>query len=135
MIVGYPIPPFFAAKDENGSYSMLDGRQRCNAISSFINSEFELAEDTPDIDYDGEIFSIAGCNFEGLPEDLQELIDNKNNLQNEIAQQFAEALKENAETYLYSSKDSYINSITVEDGVVTLDTSDFVFAPDLIIAS
>ena len=43
MIEGYPIPAFYASKDENG-YSMLDGKQRSNTIAEFINNQFTLID-------------------------------------------------------------------------------------------
>lgn len=71
-------------------------------------------------DFDLELPSQKMDGFE----DLQRLLDYKNDTQNEIAVLFADALKENAEKYLYTTKDSYINSIIIEDGLVTLDMSD-----------
>ena len=48
MLIGYPIPPFYAAK--NGEcYDMLDGKQRTNAITDFINGKFELT-DVPEVE-------------------------------------------------------------------------------------
>ena len=41
MINSYPIPPFYAAKNENG-YDMLDGKQRASAIHEFISGKFAL---------------------------------------------------------------------------------------------
>ena len=41
MLEGFPIPAFFASKDENG-YSMLDGKQRSNAIADYINGNYFL---------------------------------------------------------------------------------------------
>ena len=52
MLIGYPIPPFYAAKNEN-RYDMLDGKQRTNAISDFINGKFELT-DVPEVEVENE---------------------------------------------------------------------------------
>lgn len=73
MIEGFPIPAFFAAKN-NGIYSMLDGKQRSNAISKFMNNEFEL-EDVPEVTLeDGTTVDINGLTFEELDEELQDRI-------------------------------------------------------------
>jgi len=76
MIEGYPIPAFFAAKDENGHYSMLDGKQRSNAIADYINGKYELSN-LPEVAFeDGEEqeVDINGFDFDGLPEELQDRI-------------------------------------------------------------
>lgn len=77
MIEGYPIPPFYAVKNEE-KYDMLDGKQRCKTISSFIKGEFVL-EDIPEVEIeaaDGSInlIDINGKKFEELEEDIQDLI-------------------------------------------------------------
>ncbi|MEY8352548.1 DUF262 domain-containing protein [Lachnospiraceae bacterium 54-53] len=77
MIEGYPIPPFYAVKNDE-KYDMLDGKQRCRTISSFINGEFALT-DIPEIeveDTDGstKLVDINGKKFEELEEDIQDLI-------------------------------------------------------------
>jgi hypothetical protein len=75
MIEGYPIPAFYAAKDDNGNYSMLDGKQRSDAIKGFLNNEYELHEDTPEITLDsGYIDNISGMIFDNLSEDIQDRI-------------------------------------------------------------
>lgn len=77
MIEGYPIPPFYAVKNEE-KYDMLDGKQRCKSISSFIRNEFAL-EDVPEIeveDLEGatKLIDINGMKFEELEEDIQDLV-------------------------------------------------------------
>lgn len=73
MIVGYPIPPFYAAKMEEKTYHMLDGKQRSNAIREFINGQFELI-DVPEVETaDGEV-DINGKRFEDLSDDMQDAI-------------------------------------------------------------
>jgi hypothetical protein len=73
MIVGYPIPPFYAAKMEEKEYHMLDGKQRSNAIREFINGQFELVN-VPEVDTaDGEI-DINGKRFEDLSEDMRDAV-------------------------------------------------------------
>lgn len=85
MIEGYPIPAFFAAKDENG-YSILDGKQRCNAIADYINGKYELSnlpevmievttenEEGEEITEEEEV-NLNDLDFAGLPEELQDRI-------------------------------------------------------------
>ena len=66
MLTGYPIPAFYAAKNEI-NYSLLDGLQRSDAISSFISNKYELCglENYPVEDEDGDIKNInaieEGC--------------------------------------------------------------------------
>lgn len=69
MIYGYAIPAMYFVKDENGVYDSLDGKQRSNAISEFINGEFALSLDIPPVyNEDGEEEDITGMTFENLPE-------------------------------------------------------------------
>jgi len=85
MLEGYPIPAFFASKDENG-YSMLDGKQRSEAISSFLNNQYFLSN-LPEVvaeltvqntegekETTEELIDINGCYFSDLPEELQDRI-------------------------------------------------------------
>lgn len=77
MIVGYPIPAFYAAKNENG-YDMLDGKQRSNAVKDFLTDSFLLVN-VPEIELeqaDGstELVDINGMKFSELPEDVQDTI-------------------------------------------------------------
>jgi len=85
MLEGFPIPAFFAAKDENG-YSMLDGKQRSEAISGYINGNYfltNLPEVMAEITVQNtenkketieEELDINGSYFSDLPEDLQDRI-------------------------------------------------------------
>lgn len=85
MIEGFPIPAFYAAKDEQG-YSMLDGKQRSEAISSFINNKFyltnlpEVMAELTIVNAEGEKelieeeIDINGSFFTDLPEELQDRI-------------------------------------------------------------
>lgn len=69
MIEGYPIPALYFAKNENGTYDALDGKQRCSAIRQFINGEFDIPVDIPPVhDEYGNEEDITGMTFEGLPE-------------------------------------------------------------------
>lgn len=59
-------------------------------------------------------------------EELQNLIDNKHQIENELAERFADQVQKNAESKLWSTKEKYIDALNVEDGTVSLDTSEFV---------
>lgn len=73
MIAGYPIPAFYAAKDENGNYSMLDGRQRSETIRSFMANEFSLC-DLPEIETDNGLVDISGLDYSQLIDDMKDSI-------------------------------------------------------------
>lgn len=73
IIVGYPIPAFYAAKSENG-YSMLDGKQRCKAIKDFLNGNFSL-ENVPEVETESGFIDVNGCFYENLSDDMQEEIN------------------------------------------------------------
>ena len=73
MVTGFPIPAFYATKEE-GKYSMLDGKQRSNAIYSFVKDEFKL-QNIPEITTEDETTTdINGLTFSELPEDIQDTI-------------------------------------------------------------
>lgn len=76
LIEGYPVPAFYAVKDENSQYIMLDGRQRSGAISDFLNGEYELTN-VPEINIgdEGETININGLKFSDLPEDARDEIE------------------------------------------------------------
>lgn len=75
MIEGYPIPPMYAAKSD-GKYDFLDGKQRTNCISDFLNGKFTL-QNVPEITLeDGTEVDINGKFFSGLSEDVQDIISN-----------------------------------------------------------
>jgi len=73
MIEGYPIPPFYATKEDN-IYSMLDGKQRSEAISKYINNQYELIG-LPEVALESdETMDVNGLTFEKLPIELQDEI-------------------------------------------------------------
>lgn len=75
MIEGYPIPPFYFARRDDGKYDALDGQQRSNAIKDFMDEEFSLTENTPDVlGENGDAVEIAGLKFSELPEWAQDNI-------------------------------------------------------------
>lgn len=69
MLANYPIPALYFAKNDDGMYDALDGKQRCTAISQFVNDEFELSVDFPVVfDEAGNKEDFSGCCFDNLPE-------------------------------------------------------------------
>lgn len=77
ILVGYPIPAFYAAKNESG-YDMLDGKQRTNAIVDFINGKYELT-DIPEVEVENDdgstdMVDINTLHFAELEEALQDEI-------------------------------------------------------------
>ncbi len=77
MIVGYPIPAFYAAK--NGDcYDMLDGQQRSRAITDFLEGQFALT-DVPELEVENEdgtkeLVDINNLCFDELEESIQDEI-------------------------------------------------------------
>lgn len=78
LITGYPIPPFYARKTENGMYDMLDGKQRLTTLKRFFNNEFAL-KDVPVACYtvDGTEMEvdINDCKYENLVDDFRDELD------------------------------------------------------------
>lgn len=78
MIYGFAIPAMYFTR-ENGVYDSLDGKQRSNAISEFMNDEFALSENTPVVfDDDGNAEDISGMTYSQLPEWAQDKIKDYN---------------------------------------------------------
>ena len=74
MLSGYPIPPMYATKDD-GVYSMLDGKQRSNAITDYLSGKFTLTG-IPEVTLeDGTEIDINGKYFSGLNEELQDALN------------------------------------------------------------
>lgn len=63
MIIGYPIPAFYARRDENKVFDMLDGKQRSSAITEYLNDEYALT---------GVSEELEGKLFSELPEETQD---------------------------------------------------------------
>lgn len=78
LLSGIPVNPIYIV-DENGTLYTLDGSQRTSTCISYINNEFSLSKDTPNITIqikeDGETVSkgyeIAGKKFKKLDEEVQ----------------------------------------------------------------
>lgn len=77
-IAGYPIPPFYAIKGEDGKYDMLDGKQRMTSLKQFYDNEFALV-DVPGIITENEgteiEIDINGLKYEDLDEEMKDALD------------------------------------------------------------
>lgn len=84
MLANFPVPNVYVHKTESVevdakgkhtyNYSVLDGKQRMTTVFSFINGEYALAENTPDVEIEDITYQIAGKYFEDLHEDVQQEI-------------------------------------------------------------
>lgn len=78
LLVGFPVNPIYIV-EEDGTLYTLDGSQRTSTCISYINNEFALSKDTPNIILDskenGESvtkeYEIAGKKFKKLEPDVQ----------------------------------------------------------------
>lgn len=78
LIVEDPIPPIYAAK-YGGKYSLIDGKQRTDAIVGYINEKYALEDLESVIIFDPktneeEEIDINGLYFSELPDAIQEAI-------------------------------------------------------------
>ena len=83
MIIGYPIPPVFAKRTDDGSgkrgssiYSIMDGKQRLSTVKEYLNDEFVLTDLEPITYMDDETGEerkqdISGMKFSELPDALR----------------------------------------------------------------
>lgn len=88
MILGYPVPPIFAKRIDDGSgkkaalvYSIMDGKQRLSTVAQFLNDEFALSDLEPVLctvkdeetgeEAETEV-NISGSKFSELPESLKD---------------------------------------------------------------
>ena len=78
LLSGFPVNPIYIV-DEGGTLYTLDGSQRTSTCISYINNEFALSKDTPNVfiqvTEDGESISkeyeIAGKKFRKMDEEVQ----------------------------------------------------------------
>lgn len=78
LLVGFPVNPIYTV-EESGVIYTLDGSQRTSTCISYINNEFALSKDTPNItivsNENGEsinkTYEIAGKKFKKLDEEVQ----------------------------------------------------------------
>ena len=92
LLASFPVPSVYLEKREVVdsedperkvySYSVLDGKQRMTTIFSYVNGEYALSEDIPDIEIEGTTYEIAGKFFDELEEDVkQEILRFRFNIQ------------------------------------------------------
>lgn len=74
MIRNFPINALYFNRSDDGRYDALDGKQRSNAIQSFIDNEFTLDNLEPFYNESGEEVNANGLKFEELPEWMQDQI-------------------------------------------------------------
>jgi hypothetical protein len=73
FLMNVPIPPIFLNEDEYGVYSVIDGKQRLNAINEFMNNRLRLSG--------LKIFAdINGKTISKLSRNLQSVIETRANL-------------------------------------------------------
>lgn len=82
ILANFPVPAIYVQKidsdmvDDKGKpiykYSVLDGKQRMTTIFSFINGDYTLNEETPDVEIEGEVFTLSGKTFKELADDVQQ---------------------------------------------------------------
>lgn len=78
LLSGFPVNPIYTV-DEAGTIYTLDGSQRTSTCISYLNNEFALSKDTPNITIqsveNGEAilneYEIAGKKFKKLDEEVQ----------------------------------------------------------------
>jgi hypothetical protein len=88
MIVGYPIPPVFAKRMDDGTgkrggniYYIMDGKQRLSTVKEYLNDEFALTSIPPVNYFDEEkdeecAVDISGMKFSALPDALKDHLNN-----------------------------------------------------------
>lgn len=86
MIIGYPVPPIFAKRIDDGTgkrggniYYIMDGKQRLSTVKEYLNDEFALTNISPisykDIETDEEkTVDISEKKFSELPEAVQDIL-------------------------------------------------------------
>lgn len=84
MLANYPVPAIYSIKEITGEvnekganiaiYYVLDGKQRLTNIFNFINGEYKLNQDTPNVEIDGVEYELANKTFEDLDVDIQQEI-------------------------------------------------------------
>lgn len=67
FLMNVPVPPIFLNEDSYGNYSVIDGKQRLTAITSFLNDDLVLVGLTVFADLNGRTFS-------SLPKNLQSVL-------------------------------------------------------------
>lgn len=86
MIIGYPVPPIFAKRIDDGTgkrggniYYIMDGKQRLSTVKEYLNDEFALTTLNPitykDIETEEEkTVDISEKKYSELPEAVQDIL-------------------------------------------------------------
>lgn len=73
----YPIFPILVEENEDGTYGVIDGKQRLTILNSYVNNEFALSKNLPSTIIDGTEYEIAGKKFSKLDETVQERLSSR----------------------------------------------------------
>lgn len=77
LIAGYPIPPIYAVKDEDGkTLAIVDGQQRLRTIAEFFADGFALENVPPVVLEDGRKIALAGLKFSELEDGVRNALEN-----------------------------------------------------------
>lgn len=68
----YPIYPALVEENSDGTYGVIDGKQRLTVFESYYNNEFTLHKSLAPIYIDGAEYEIAGKKFEQLDEEVMD---------------------------------------------------------------
>lgn len=78
ILANFPIPTVYFLKSKNEEnvtiYDVLDAKQRLTSVFEFIDGEYALDEDTPEVTVEGTPYDLAGMKFEDLSEECQDII-------------------------------------------------------------
>ena len=78
MLANYPIPQVYFLKSKNEEnvtiYSVIDAKQRITSVFDFIDGEYALDDDTPEVTVDGTPYDLAGLRYSELSEDVQDVL-------------------------------------------------------------
>lgn len=68
----YPIYPALVEENEDGTYGIIDGKQRLTIFSSFYHNEFALHKSLLPINIEGTTYELAGKKFDKLDEEVKD---------------------------------------------------------------
>jgi hypothetical protein len=79
IIFDYPIPPLYFVDKQDKQYWVLDGQQRCRAITEYINDEFALSNNICNyIDEEGKHYDLRAKKYSELDKVVQTAINSTN---------------------------------------------------------
>lgn len=76
ILRGYPVPPVYVITTSGEEISVIDGCQRLNTVSQYVNNRFSLSAETASITVGGKEEVLRKKKFKSLPKNLQEKITN-----------------------------------------------------------